>query len=199
MDDYASAATEIKAKIRCTSAEKVIATAVLRERLLTRVSAEASPDKPLEISLPVDGAHGAVRVTLWSGDQRPLAERLVYRGLGRDLHVTLTPDRSSYVPRDKVTLTVKATDASGAPAKGDFALAVVDDTVLNLADDKSANILADLYLLPELGGHRVHEPNFYFSRDKKAPESMDLLMGTLGWRRFTWKLVPSGTPTVAAP
>ena len=111
----------------------------------------------------------------------------------------MTADKAAYVPREKVTLTVKATDESGAPVKADLALAVVDDAVLNLADDKSANILADLYLLPEMPGQRIHEPNFYFSSDKKAPEAMDLLLGTQGFRRFAWKWVPAGAPTVVMP
>ena len=80
-----------------------------------------------------------------------------------------------------------------------MALAVVDESVLNLADDKTGNILADLYLASEMPGQKVYEPNFYFSDDKKAPEAMDLLMGTQGWRRFAWKWVPAPQVTAHRP
>jgi hypothetical protein len=39
-------------------------------------------------------------------------------------------------------------------------------------------------------GQTIHEPNFYFSGDKKAPEAMDLLVATQGYRRFSWAWVP---------
>ena len=37
--------------------------------------------------------------------------------------------------------------------------------------------------------HRLVEECEVLS-DVKAPEAMDLLLGTQGWRRFEWKLVP---------
>jgi hypothetical protein len=43
----------------------------------------------------------------------------------------------------------------------DLALAVVDDTVLSFADDKTGHMLSRLYLEPELPG-KIEEPNFYF-------------------------------------
>jgi hypothetical protein len=132
---------------------------------------------------------GAVRVTLFDLAHRPIAERLVYRGLGAELRVSVKADKPSYAPRDKVRITVETRDAKGRGVPADVALAVVDDTVLRFADDKSGNILAQTYLLPEMPGQQIDEPNFYFSRDPKAPEAMDLLLGTQGWRRFAWKWV----------
>ena len=113
----------------------------------------------------------------------------MYRGRGADLHVSVTPDRASYAPRDKVALVVKTTDEGGRPVPADVALAVVDDTVLNFADSKTGNILAQLYLEPEMPGQTVAEPNFYFPKDAKAPEALDLVLGTQGWRRFEWTRV----------
>lgn len=189
-DDYRSAHAAIRVKVRCTEAQKVTATAVLRERLLTSVGADVAPGAPSTIALPVPrGAQGAVRVTLFDAASAPVAERLVYRGLGDDLRVSVTADRPSYAPRDKVTLTVKTTDLAGKPVSSDLAIAVADDVVLNVADDRSAHLLAALYLESEMPGQKIAEPNFYFSSDAKAPEALDLLLGTQGWRRFEWKLV----------
>ena len=133
---------------------------------------------------------GATRITLFDAAQRPLAERVVYRGVRSGLRVAITQDKPAYAPREKVTLTLKAIDGEGKPVQNaDLALSVVDDTVLNFADDKTPNMLARLYLEPEMPGQKIFEPNFYFSADAKAPHALDLLLGTLGYRRFEWSWV----------
>lgn len=190
VDDLASRSGEVKVNVQCTARQDVLATAVLREQLLARTAVSTAPGAPKTIALPVPkDAVGAVRVTLFDAERRPLAERLVYRGLGAEMRVSVKADRASYSPREKVTLTVETKDASGNPVAADVALSVVDDTVLKYADDKEGNILAQLYLLPEMPGQSVREPNFYFSKDRRAPEAMDLLLGTQGYRRFVWKWV----------
>jgi hypothetical protein len=106
--------------------------------------------------------------------------------------VALTPDRSSYSPREQVKLRVRTTDARGRPVKASVGLAVVDDTVLSFADDKSARILARIYLEPELGATAadpIEEPNFYFSDKPGAVAAMDALLATRGYRRFEWRQV----------
>lgn len=193
VDDYLSAEAEVKVKVQCTEKQTVLATAVLRERLLASTSVDVLPGSASTVSLPVaKGDAGALRVTLFDMERRPLAERVVYRGLGAEMRVSVKADRAAYSPRDKVTLTVETKDASGKPVAADVALSVVDDTVLKYADDKEGHILAQLYLLPEMPGQTVREPNFYFSKDRRAPEAMDLLLGTQGYRRFTWKWVGGG-------
>jgi hypothetical protein len=189
LDDFASSEAEVRVKVQCTEAQDVLATAVLRESLLSKATAHVVPGAASVLALPVDRAVGAVRVSLFDLGHRPLAERLVYRGLGAEMRVSVKADKGSYVPRDKVVLTIETKDAKGKGVPADVALAVVDDTVLRFADDKSANLLAQTYLLPEMPGQKIDEPNFYFSRDSKAPEGMDLLCGTQGWRRFTWRWV----------
>jgi alpha-2-macroglobulin-like protein len=190
VDDFRSTEPALKVIVHCTTPQKVLATAVLRERLIAKAEGQVSPSAAAELAIPLPkGTVGAVRLTLFDTTQAPLAERLVYRGLGADLHVSVTPDRPSYSPRDKVALTVKTTDAQGRPVPADVALSVVDDTVLNFASDKTGNILAQLYLEPEMPGQTVAEPNFYFSKDSRAPEALDLVLGTQGWRRFEWTWV----------
>ena len=190
VDDFGSIESEIKVRAQCTAKQDILATAVLREKLVAKVAEKAVPGNAALLALPIPkGSTGAVRVTLWDTEGRPLAERLVYRGLGSEMSVKVTSDRKTYSPREKVTLTVETKDAAGKPVSADVALAVVDDTVLKYADDKEGNILAQVYLLPEMPGQTVREPNFYFSKDRRAPEAMDLLLGTQGYRRFTWKWV----------
>jgi len=150
---------------------------------------------PTLLELPVDPtAQGAVRVTLFSTKWEPLAERLVYHGRGQDMKITLAADKKAYAPRDPVKLTLHAADASGRPVKASLGVAVVDDTVLSFADDKSAKILAHLYLEPELGATAadpIEEPNFYFSGKPEAAAAMDALLATRGYRRFEWREIRS--------
>ena len=181
----------------CASAQTVAIEATLRENRLAGGSFEVEAGKPALVVLPVPRtSQGAVRVTLFDDKRTPLSERLVYHGLGANLKVTLTADKKAYAPRETVKLKVKTEDAKGNPVKANIALAVVDDTVLSFADDKSAKILAHLYLEPELGATAqdpIEEPNYYFSDKPDAAAAMDALLATRGYRKFEWRQVlPAG-------
>ncbi len=177
----------------CSTNQKLQVEATLREVRLAGGSFQAEAGKPMLLVLPIArSSQGAVRVTLFSDTDTPLAERLVYHGAGANLKVTLTADKKSYAPRDQVKLKVHTEDAKGNPVKANVALAVVDETVLSFADDKSAKILARMYLEPELGATAadpIEEPNFYFSDKPDAAAAMDALLATRGYRRFEWRQV----------
>jgi hypothetical protein len=202
LDDFDGKRDDVRAAVWCTEDRAVVATAVLREKRLGDVSAQARAGKPTVIAIPVPaGAQGAVRFTLFDDALNPLAERLIYRGRGQDLAVSIAPGRPTYAPRDQVELTVATRDLAGKPVQADLSLAVVDDTVLNFADDKTAHLLARLYLEAEMPGQEIEEPRFYFSKDAKAPHAIDLVLGTQGWRRFEWQPVlqpPMPVDTYAA-
>jgi hypothetical protein len=175
---------QIDASVACTDERPVAVIATLRDRPVGRATATATR-APVSIHLPLAAAgQGAVRVTLVDAQNRPLAERLVYRKLGSDLSIRVTPDRDGYAPRDRVSLAIETRDGAGKPVAADLAVAVVDDSVLTMADDRAGRILAQLYLEPEMPGQTIADPNFYFSDDPKAPAALDLILGTQGWRRF---------------
>ena len=177
----------------CKTRRRLQIEATLRETRLAGGAFDAGAGAPVLVELPIARtAQGAVRVTLFSSQQEPLAERLIYHGRGADLKVTLTADRPSYAPRDPVKLRVHTTDARGRPIKASVGLAVVDETVLSFADDKTARILAHVYLEPELGATEaapIEEPNFYFTDKPEASAAMDALLATRGYRRFEWRQV----------
>ena len=177
----------------CNNARRLLIETTLREKRLASGAFDVQAGVPALVELPVDAKQqGVVRVTLFSARQEPLAERLVYHGRGSELKVTLTADKKTYSPRDQVKLKVKTTDASGKPVKASVGIAVVDETVLSFADDKSARILARMYLEPELGvtaADPIEEPNFYFSDKPEAAAAMDALLATRGYRRFEWRQV----------
>ena len=191
--DPASADGALRIAAICSSSRTLLVEATLREQHLAGGALDVTAGKPALVELPVDSAaQGAVRVTLFSTKKEPLAERLVYRNRGKDLKIELTADKQQYSPRDPVKLHVKTTDPSGKPVKANVGVAVVDDTVLTFADDKSGKLLAHLYLEDELGATAqdpIEEPNFYFSNKPEAPAAMDALLATRGYRRFEWKPV----------
>lgn len=182
----------------CSSARTVLVEAVLREKHVAGGAVDVEAGKPALVELPVGADdQGAVRVTLFSAKQEPLAERVVYHGRGRDLKITMAADKKQYSPRDGVKLHIHTADPSGKPIAANVGVAVVDDTVLSFADDKSAKILAHLYLEPELGATAqdpIEEPNFYFGDKPEAHAAMDALLATRGYRRFEWQQVMNPPP-----
>jgi hypothetical protein len=68
----------------------------------------------------------------------------------QELNITLSPDRDletgeHYGPREQVTAQIEVTDAEGQPADAEVALAVVDKSVLSLAQPNAPAILEAFY------------------------------------------------------
>ena len=159
---------------------------IARENLLALQATTFAAGKN-EITVPLEQIlQGIARVTIFDGQLLPQAERLVYLGRGHDLRVSVKATRQSYHPRDAVRLDIETKTQSGEAIAANLCLSVVDDTVLSFADDKTAHILAQIYLSKELPG-KIEEPNFYFSKKPKAETALDMLLATRGWRTFDWK------------
>lgn len=217
VDDFAGRGETLDVAATCSEAQTIYAVAQLRGKRVASAAFDVAAGKPAVVALPTDkSAQGAVRVTLFAASAgaggsaptnpwqpigaTPMAERLVYRGRGQDLKIEITPDRNAYVPRQQVALKIKASDLAGKPVATSLGVSVVDDTVLALADDKTANVKAHLYLEAELPATPIEDPNFYFSDKPEAAAALDMLMGTKGYRRFDWQLAmaqpaPTGMAT----
>ena len=128
---------------------------------------------------------GIAVFTLFDSKGSPRCERLLMTNLKKRLNINIKTDRKVYAPGEEVSLTVETADEQGRPVPAKLSLAVVDEQTLTAANDKQDNIMSYMLLSSELKG-KVHEPSFYFDPDeKKAEESMDYLLLTHGWRRFT--------------
>ena len=193
-DDVQGVREELQVGVRCSTPREVTVVGSLREALLDSATVLAGPDEPAVIELlagdeAVGRRQGVARITVLSESLEPLAERVVYRNPGRDLQIAIQADRASYSPRDEVVLTVRTTDASGAPVPAEVALSVADDTTLRFADDERGHILSRLYLESEIPTE-IDDPGWYFDQEEEnARRGLDLLMGTKGWRRFAWSQV----------
>ncbi len=189
-DDLDGEQDAVRVSVACTEAQDVVVTAVHRELQLDSAALRLTPEDEAAAR-----AMGIARITLFDAELAPLAERLVFRNRRAGLDITVEPDQEAYVPREQVALKVTTRDASGAPVPADVSLAVVDDTVISFADDKTGHMLSRLFLEPEIEDD-VEEPNVYFDlTDDKSALGLDLLVGTRGWRKFEWQPVFNPPPT----
>jgi TonB-dependent SusC/RagA subfamily outer membrane receptor len=130
---------------------------------------------------------GVAVFTVFDAQGLEQCERLVFVNPDRQLSVKLTPDKKQYQPREKVSLHIETSDDKGHPIPAKLSLAVADDQLISLADDKQDNILSWFLLSSEVKGE-IQEPSFYFNKEEpKAPQALDYLLMTQGWRRFRWR------------
>jgi len=154
------------------------------------------PDKPSEanlVAIPLaEGVGGVIRLTVYDyGVQppEPLAERIVYRRLRQGLQVRAAGHDDRYTPGEKVDMSLLVTDESNKPVPSAvLGVAVVDDALLNLADDYTPALKTHFMLATEIEKPEdLEDVDFYLGDDIEAAVALDLLLGTQGWRRFAEK------------
>jgi uncharacterized protein YfaS (alpha-2-macroglobulin family) len=181
----------------------LIVGAYCRGRLLAHQSIEVKKGESKEVELlPDSGAGGVVRATVFerlTGQENhehlvPRAERLLYRTPKEYLNLEIKTDHEHYVPGDRVKVTVKSSDENQQPAPAIVMLAVVDKSVLKLADEKTYRSMpAHVLLTTEIRRPEDLEhadfllgstPGANATGLASAEKALDLLLGTQGWRRF---------------
>ncbi len=193
VDRQAPGAKTLKVTLAATVAARVLLVCVQNGRVVHSVITNVGPAAAW-VPIPVsEMAAGVMQITLFDGKKIARAERLVMVNADRQLRLSVKTDRTSYGLRQKVTLTIQATDELGLPAPAALGLSVVDDQNLAFADDKQSNIRS--WMLAERALQQpVREPRFYFdSKEKDAPAALDLVLLTHGWRRFKWDLIRAQT------
>jgi len=133
---------------------------------------------------------GISHLTVFSMDRRPVCERLYFKRPEQPLTIGLTPDKSEYASRTKVSIDVTL------PAKqsGAADLSVAVYRLDSLPTASSGNLLSYLWLTSDLRG-TIESPEFYLQAgNADLREATDNLMLTHGWRRFTWNDVLTKQP-----
>jgi len=185
-------------RLMLASAQKdrsLLVGAYCRGRLMDNRLVVVKKMQPIEVVLrPVQEAGGVYRVTVFEmqpGNANhpqltPLAERLVYRVPAKQLVLSAGPDKERYVPGEKVKLSIAGLNEKEQPAPAIAMVAVVDKSVITMADEKTAHTLpTHFYLSTEIRRPEDLEyADFLLSPHPKAPAALDLLLGTQGWRRF---------------
>jgi len=161
--------------------------------IITHTQGVVQYSKPLSLTkgnnsieiASTDFPMGIAVFTLFDGTKE-VAERLVFLNPDKRLKINLTTDKEFYGPDEEVKLSIETTDEKGVPIAANIGLAVVDEQILTMADDKQDNLLSYMMFSSELKG-TIEEPSFYFDPEEpKAEEAIDYLMLTHGWRRFKW-------------
>jgi hypothetical protein len=189
----------IRATVTSTGRDRpLLIGAYCRGRLMAEKRLEAKKGETAKVELAPEGANagtgGVYRVTVFEEQKgegptprwKPVAERLVYRTPAQTLNLAVTADKEHYGPGDKVNLTVNARSETDQPAAAVLLVAVVDKSVLKLADEKTAcNMPTYFYLTTDIRRPEdLEHADFLLRNDEPARKALDLLLGTQGWRRF---------------
>jgi uncharacterized protein YfaS (alpha-2-macroglobulin family) len=127
---------------------------VLRYQVLTLAVGGSNVDLPLSSE---DAPNVYVSVTVvghaedGSPDFRQGYQALTVAVIQEHLNVEVTSQPERGGPSEPVTLTVRVSDASGAPVQGEFSLSVVDEAVLALTEPNSLDIFSAFYGPQPLG------------------------------------------------
>ncbi len=126
---------------------------------------------------------GVSLLSVVNADMRVVAERALFRKPTQLPTVDIVSDKDNYPRRSKAEVSLHVAGSDGAPAQGQFAVSVTDNSVIN-RDSTKDNALSYLLLSSEIKGH-VENPGLYFTEDSPLMDrGLELLMLTQGWRRY---------------
>ncbi|HEY0246575.1 MAG TPA: TonB-dependent receptor plug domain-containing protein [Mucilaginibacter sp.] len=136
---------------------------------------------------------GVIQFTLFSPNGEPLNERLVFIQNPDKLKLDVNTASQSYTARQKVKVNLKAKNPDSQPIRGDFSVAVIDESKVPVDETTESTILSNLLLTSDIKGY-IEKPNYYFNNlTEKTQSDFDVLMLTQGYHRFEWKQVMSDT------
>ena len=135
---------------------------------------------------------GIVQFTLFSPENEPVAERLVFVRHPDALKLDISTDKPSYGKRQKVRMIFNSSDSAGKGLPANFSVAVINESKAPVDESGETTILSNILLTSDLKGY-IEKPNYYFTEpDANKLRHLDNLLLTQGWRRFTWKNIISG-------
>jgi hypothetical protein len=182
----------IRVRVMSTRPRNLLVGAYCRGRLLDSVL--VPPDANEVVLRPMSGVGGVCRVTVFEEratdgvrrELRPLAERLLYRHPRERLDVSISADKRRYLPGQKARLALATTNEREWLEPSLMMVAVVDKSVLSLADEKTARSMPTHFLLTTEVRHAedLEYADFFLGEQPRAAQALDLLLGTQGWRRF---------------
>ncbi|MFD0751626.1 hypothetical protein ACFQZS_15855 [Mucilaginibacter calamicampi] len=135
------------------------------------------------ISIPKDLFPTGIAHFILFDNYQPLNERLVFVDHHDELKVSASADKPYYFTRDSIALTINVKDKDGKPVKGNFSVAVTDNSQVK-QDSLGSNILNHLLLTSDLKGN-IEEPDHYFKAGNES--DLDNLLLTQGWVGYSWQ------------
>jgi hypothetical protein len=168
----------------------LVVTLAKRETVLAQTTVKAANPaadalQKVEFSLKPGDPDGVLIATVWGPDGTPLAERLVFRQPGKAVNVKITADAPQYVPGGNARITLETTDQDGKPVDAVVGVTVTDDSVLEMIERREQTPRLPVMVLLESDVRELADAHVYLDpANEQAPQSVDLLLGTQGWRRF---------------
>ena len=131
---------------------------------------------------------GIVQFTLFSNNGEPMNERLVFIRHQGEFVLKLSTDKPAYHTRDKINVSLAATD-NNTPAAGNFSVAITNVDLVPVNENNESTILSNLLLTSDIKGD-IEMPGYYFNeKNLNAASDLDLLMLTQGYCRFEWRKI----------
>ena len=187
MQANALASDEIEIKIAFAGDQQryrnVLMAAFQNNGLINTYTVKLNPGTNVFSIKKHDFSTGILRLTIFTSDGLPQAERIVFVNNHDQLRLSLKADTLTFKPKSKSEFTF-AVGNNGLPAAGNFSVSVTDADVINDIPDE--DIYSSLLLTSELKG-RVYRPAYYFTNGSDTlQKQLDLVMLTNGWRHFKW-------------
>jgi hypothetical protein len=169
--------------------ETVQVVAQTQQQMIYRAKVNLTKSAEVKAMIPIENVPaGIVQVTLFTDDNKPLAERIVFVNRQdyyfiTDLNVPLKGMRK----RDRNVIQVDVPDE----IQCNLSISVTDADI-NPVQKGEEDIYSGLLLSPDIKGY-IHQPGYYFSSEADSvAKHLDLIMMTNGWRRFKWEEVLAG-------
>lgn len=130
---------------------------------------------------------GIIQVTLFTPDEKPIAERITFINLPAYSFITdLNAVLKDLGKRKKNVIQIDVPDT----ILTNLSVSVTDAELDPFQTED--NIFSHLLLTDDIKGY-VHNPAYYFSSDADSvADHLDLVMMTNGWRRFKWENILAG-------
>lgn len=153
-----------------------------------QVVATARPGSSVaKFRLSADDPDGILIATVWDSEDKPLAERLIFRRPSHSVNVRISADAKKYTPGGKAKLTIRTSDEAGKPISAVVGVTVTDDSVLEMIEKREQAPRLPLMVLFENDVKELADAHVYLDpANPKADLAVDLLLGTQGWRRFAF-------------
>ncbi|HEY0679622.1 MAG TPA: hypothetical protein VGD17_15160 [Chitinophagaceae bacterium] len=128
---------------------------------------------------------GISHFTIFNDAKEPVCERLHFKYPEHKLLLETKVANTEYGARQKVNITIQATDERSNLAAPTLSISVYRHDELSLENDN--NLFNYLWLTSDLKG-KIQSPDYYFTDvNDETAKAMDNLMMTHGWRRFAWE------------
>ncbi|MEQ8552654.1 MAG: TonB-dependent receptor plug domain-containing protein [Cyclobacteriaceae bacterium] len=131
---------------------------------------------------------GTIKVTMFDGNARAVAERLVFNENPLDCqNLQINVDSTQITRRSKINLYYEL--QNDGLVTSTIATLSTSISPIKHFKDPEVSIKSNLLLTSDLKGH-VYQPDQYFDpKNNNSITELDLLMMTNGWRRFQWEKI----------